>query len=616
MWQAGTDTTLAADLNNGDSVIVLTDATNWNDSNAAPTYQRGISIYGYTNSGGFTYDDYTYTRDYFWDLWVGNGSINFGTNTITLTTTWSGGFFAAGTAVTNSSSGGTYIYPISNQPTPPDWTVFANDIQGLPTIPVGNSPSNKFRYGTAFVRPGFLLNRDTTSPTTTLVDAVSFGLALVDQATIDGKVNVAGDSMTGDLTIQHLGVNAAVIVRSSTARGVAGSSQFRMEDSAGSRFGRLLSNTSTAGVQMDIYNADGATVDANFIFQPDGNIATIGTLSAPQSINDLTRKDYVDDNFVDLRQTTIQEMSGDLSITTGVNPALRIYSSVASSVGFRIISVAGTNALIDVIDNAGAFGANVASFASNGVATFAQNPISTNTQSSSVNALTKKSYVDDNFVDLGQTTLQTLSGKLAFNQIISTDGTLQLYSGSTATGYAIGVESSTLFYRANGNHRWYLSTLADAGVSDYMNLDVNGLTVNGTVTTTGGVNALKSATTAVSVSAATAPTTGQVLTATSGTAANWQDAGGGGEVLSIKVNGTTGAKISGSAAMGVTKSQTGRYIVTHGLGHGNFNCVATRNGSQQVSIIDENSAGITVYMYAIGTTTPQDGWFSLMINVF
>lgn len=41
-------------------------------------------------------------------------------------------------------------------------------------------------------------------------------------------------------------------------------------------------------------------------------------------------------------------------------------------------------------------------------------------------------------------------------------------------------------------------------------------------------NALKSATTIVNISSATAPTTGQVLTATSGTAATWQTAAGGG----------------------------------------------------------------------------------------
>ena len=51
--------------------------------------------------------------------------------------------------------------------------------------------------------------------------------------------------------------------------------------------------------------------------------------------------------------------------------------------------------------------------------------------------------------------------------------------------------------------------------------------------TSGYAEALKSATTTVSVSAATAPTSGQVLTATSGTAATWQTPSGGGGLTNI-----------------------------------------------------------------------------------
>ena len=52
--------------------------------------------------------------------------------------------------------------------------------------------------------------------------------------------------------------------------------------------------------------------------------------------------------------------------------------------------------------------------------------------------------------------------------------------------------------------------------------------VTNTTIVSGVTNALKSLTTSVDVSASTAPTVGQVLTATSGTAATWQTAGGGG----------------------------------------------------------------------------------------
>ena len=59
------------------------------------------------------------------------------------------------------------------------------------------------------------------------------------------------------------------------------------------------------------------------------------------------------------------------------------------------------------------------------------------------------------------------------------------------------------------------------------------LTVTGAVTATGGVDKLTSASGVVSVAASTAPTTGQVLTATSGTVATWQTPAGGSTALTI-----------------------------------------------------------------------------------
>jgi hypothetical protein len=53
---------------------------------------------------------------------------------------------------------------------------------------------------------------------------------------------------------------------------------------------------------------------------------------------------------------------------------------------------------------------------------------------------------------------------------------------------------------------------------------LSSLTVTGAVTATGGVDKLTTATGSVSVAAATAPTTGQILTATSATTATWQAA--------------------------------------------------------------------------------------------
>jgi hypothetical protein len=78
----------------------------------------------------------------------------------------------------------------------------------------------------------------------------------------------------------------------------------------------------------------------------------------------------------------------------------------------------------------------------------------------------------------------TLNDDLVFAARTTTDGHIQLYAGADATGYAIGIEPSTLYNRSTTFHRWYIGTFADGGTSDYMELSTSGLTVNGTVTAT------------------------------------------------------------------------------------------------------------------------------------
>lgn len=72
----------------------------------------------------------------------------------------------------------------------------------------------------------------------------------------------------------------------------------------------------------------------------------------------------------------------------------------------------------------------------------------------------------------------------AYTNIVSLDFTdvvgdkIALHSAlGGATSYAIGVESGAVYYRSNGVHRWYLGTVADGGVSDYMELSASGLAV-------------------------------------------------------------------------------------------------------------------------------------------
>ncbi len=88
-------------------------------------------------------------------------------------------------------------------------------------------------------------------------------------------------------------------------------------------------------------------------------------------------------------------------------------------------------------------------------------------------------------IDLNKTVTIAASNKLVFGNHTSTNDHIQLYGAGGATQYGIGVEGSTTYYRSGTYHRWYIGTLADAGVSDKMELTSSGLTVNGTITSTG-----------------------------------------------------------------------------------------------------------------------------------
>ncbi len=78
--------------------------------------------------------------------------------------------------------------------------------------------------------------------------------------------------------------------------------------------------------------------------------------------------------------------------------------------------------------------------------------------------------------------------------------------------------------RGGSNDRVFSIHTTNSSATPFKTLtaDHTGIQIIGAVTTTGGVDKLTTASGAVSVAAATAPTTGQVLTATSATTATWQ----------------------------------------------------------------------------------------------
>ena len=153
-FPGSTDTTLAAALNPGDPVIQLANATGWSNSGAANT--RALAWYGYQNSSGQTYADYTYTRNVALDgtngLWIA-GSISG--NTITLAEPWSGPALANGTKVRNATGGADSQFVALNSQTVAGiwtWAQHAN-VFGSATQTNGIEQVDRFRPGTAFIKP-------------------------------------------------------------------------------------------------------------------------------------------------------------------------------------------------------------------------------------------------------------------------------------------------------------------------------------------------------------------------------------------------------------------------------------------------------------------------------
>ena len=178
MRMPGTDTTLAADLHPGDTVIHLSSAANW-ITTTSNIYQRQMVVWNWVNAQGYSYPPYTYSRHATWNwsgnttyqtsgLWA-NGGISG--NDITLTQPWpvSFGTIAAGTAVSNGSLGNSSKYVgATNVDIPNAWTNYAGYAGEWDTL--GSNTDAKFPYGTAYIQLIFYLNRDVAGNTTTISD--------------------------------------------------------------------------------------------------------------------------------------------------------------------------------------------------------------------------------------------------------------------------------------------------------------------------------------------------------------------------------------------------------------------------------------------------------------
>lgn len=164
MFIAGSTTKLAKELKNGDTVVYLEDVSGFN-ADTVNSYQRGLTFWNYTNSKGYTYGTETYSRNTWGSLWVNASAINKTNNTITLKNAWANGTFKAGTSVSQRSDGGNYTYLNGNYKlTANTWTQKKGSVSGVGR----NNAGGKFREGTAFVKIGWLMNRNVTTCTSWL----------------------------------------------------------------------------------------------------------------------------------------------------------------------------------------------------------------------------------------------------------------------------------------------------------------------------------------------------------------------------------------------------------------------------------------------------------------
>lgn len=171
MWIVGSTTTLAKDLKTGDTKVYLTSIAGF-DEGLTNYWNRGLIFWNYKNSKGYTYPVETYSQYSYYSLWDDASAFNSADNSITLNKPWEYATFPAGTPVSQRSDGGSYIYFNRNFAASPvnTWIHKTGTIQGIGK----NNANGMFREGTAFVKIGWLLNREVSSGATCWLSTITF----------------------------------------------------------------------------------------------------------------------------------------------------------------------------------------------------------------------------------------------------------------------------------------------------------------------------------------------------------------------------------------------------------------------------------------------------------
>jgi len=164
-YDFATDTTLAAPLLPGDTFLLVDDASGWSNDPWQSAETRALAWYGYSNSTGHTYADYTYTRNVAAELDDGlwkPGGVQYdseaGAYRIDLLQPWDGPALLDGSAIRNAAttSNLTSLSVVTTQSKEHTWVDYAATLGGG-VWQTGQPDAETFPPGAAFLKPDFSL---------------------------------------------------------------------------------------------------------------------------------------------------------------------------------------------------------------------------------------------------------------------------------------------------------------------------------------------------------------------------------------------------------------------------------------------------------------------------
>ncbi len=255
-------TTLAQDLNDGDTVVHLTSTDGFNKKTDY-SFEHGLIFWNYKNSYGYQYLEETYSRNHWSNLWSGESS--FSGNDITLSSPWSHGHFDAGTKVSqiSDSNGWMYFYVDYNLT---DWISASANVDNLLNVTTVEYPTFGFRPGTAFIKIGFLTNYYNSENCTTWVTNVR--LEEIDDTAIEAK-DLADTANTTATTANKTANTAKSTADSATS--TANTAKSTATDA------KSLAQTANSTANTAKSTAETATSTANAAKDTANNASTVAT---------------------------------------------------------------------------------------------------------------------------------------------------------------------------------------------------------------------------------------------------------------------------------------------------------------------------------------------------